>query len=691
MKSHVPKGCPPERSPARMIGQAGIRAGLWQNNLKPSNLFIFETQNFRMIALDNISVRFGGFDLFKSVSLMINDKEKVALVGKNGAGKSTLLKLITGIESPEDGKVVVPRDQTIGYLPQKMIIKDNLTVFEEALTAFEEVLTVEKKIEVLNKELSGRNDFESKEYIKLLHDISDANERFRLLGGGTIRVEVERTLLGLGFLHNELNKPTSVFSGGWRMRIELARILLRKPDILLLDEPTNHLDIESILWLENLLKNYEGSVLLISHDRLFLDRITTRTIEIYLGKLYDYNVPYSKFVKLREERREQLLAAYRNQQKMIEKTEEFIERFRYKATKAVQVQSRIKQLEKLERIEVEETEHDIHFEFPPAPRAGDLVVELSDLNKSYGEKSIIKDVNLIIERGEKVSFVGRNGEGKTTLARIIVRDLDHEGLCKIGYNVSIGYYAQNQDELLDENKTVLQTIDDIATGDIRTRIRGLLGAFLFGNDDIDKKVKVLSGGERSRLSLIKLLLKPVSLLVLDEPTNHLDLKSKDILKNALINYNGTLIIVSHDRYFMDGLTDKVYEFANKKVKEYMGGIFDFLEKRQIGTLQDLEINFKISQTEKKGDSERKKQYLDRKNQERELRKLRNKIKKLENEIENLEILIREKDEVLANSENIPPSGEENNFYANYNKLKHKLSQLINEWEIVSEELEQKEK
>ncbi len=644
-----------------------------------------------MISIDNITVRFGGFELFSNISFMVGDNEKAALVGRNGAGKSTLLKLISGIDDPTVGSVVVPKGQAVGYLPQQMILKSEQSVFEETLSAFKTIRDLENEIKELNIELSERDDFESNEYLKIIERLAVANEKFETLGGATIFGEAEKVLMGLGFKSEDLDKPTSTFSGGWKMRIELAKILLLKPEVLLLDEPTNHLDIESILWLEDFLKSYRGSVLLISHDRTFLDRVTSRTIEITLGKINDYNVPYSKFQDLREERRVQLLASYRNQKKMIEKSEEFIERFRYKATKAVQVQSRIKQLNKLERIEIEDHESNIHFTFPPAPRTGDIVLEATHLSKDYGEKRVLNEVEILIERGEKVAFVGRNGEGKTTLAKVIIGELGYEGKLKIGHNVSIGYYAQNQDELLVEEKTVFETIDDIAVGDIRTKIRGILGAFMFGKDDIDKKVKVLSGGERSRLSMIKLLLKPVSLLVLDEPTNHLDIASKDILKKALQDYNGTLILVSHDRYFLNGLVQKVFEFRNNKVKEYLGGVFDFLEKRKLNSFQELDQkkNEKTSSPEQKAKSSRKQEYLDRKEQVRQIRKLEGQVSKHEAEIEILEKLIHDMDKQLSNPASIPQGEEGKRYYSEYNKLKRQLDHLIYEWEILADELEQK--
>lgn len=644
-----------------------------------------------MISIDNITVRFGGFELFSNISFMIGDNEKAALVGRNGAGKSTLLKLVARIDEPGEGTVAIPKGQRVGYLPQQMVLKSKRSVLDETLTAYSQIQELEDEIKKLNIELSERDDFESIQYLKLIEKLSNLNETYEALGGASIVGDAEKLLMGLGFRRDDLDKPTSTFSGGWKMRIELAKILLIKPEILLLDEPTNHLDIESILWLEDFLKRYRGSILLISHDRTFLDRVTSRTIEITLGKINDYNVPFTKFQELRGERQIQLMAAYRNQQKMIGKTEEFIERFRYKATKAVQVQSRVKQLEKLERIEIEENESNIHFKFPPAPRAGDIAIEASRVSKSFGEKNVLKDVNLTINRGEKVAFVGRNGEGKTTLAKTIVGELNHEGKLRIGHNVSIGYYAQNQDELLDESKTVFQTIDDIAIGDIRTKIRGILGAFMFGKEDIDKKVKVLSGGERSRLSMIKLLLKPVSLLVLDEPTNHLDIASKDILKKALQDFNGTLILVSHDRYFLNGLVEKIFEFRNNTVKEYLGGVFDFLEKRNINSFQELnqKVDEKDVSPETKSKSNRKKEYLERKDQVRQVRKLEGQVAKYESDIEDLEKQILAMDEQLSDPDSIPKGEEGTQFYSEYNKLKRQLDHLIYEWEILSEDLDQK--
>lgn len=625
--------------------------------------------------------------MFENISLMIGDTEKVALVGKNGAGKSTLLKLIAGLEEPTGGKVVLPQHQRVGYLPQKMILTGNQTVLKETLSAFHDIKKLEKKIEKINVELNSRTDYESVPYLNLIHELSEATEQFNLLGGATVLADAEQTLLGLGFEREDFQKHVSTFSGGWKMRIELAKILLQKPGILLLDEPTNHLDIESIIWLENFLKTYPGSVLVISHDRMFLDHVTSRTIEIYMQDFHDYPVAYSKYLILREERRNQLMATYRNQQKMIGKTEEFIERFRYKATKANQVQSRIKQLEKLERIEVEETEATIHFRFPPAPRTGDVVVEIQGLHKNYGQKKVLKDVQMTIERGEKVAFVGRNGEGKTTLAKIILGTETGEGFVKLGHNVEIGYYAQNQDELLNEKKTVFQTIDDEAKGEIRTRIRDLLGSFLFGADDIDKKVSVLSGGERSRLSLIKLLLQPVPLLILDEPTNHLDLHSKDILKKALQQYNGTLILVSHDRYFLDGLVGKVYEFRHQKVKEFLGGIFEFLEKRNLSTLQQLERRAANPKKLKTTLSTNKAEYQKRKDFERNLRKKTTALHAIESNIDSLEKKIKQLDQVMAHPEQINEVLNLEQLSQQYLDLNKELKEQINLWEHAFEDVE----
>ncbi|HEX3009045.1 MAG TPA: ABC-F family ATP-binding cassette domain-containing protein, partial [Bacteroidales bacterium] len=523
-----------------------------------------------MISINQLNVSFGGFELLRDISFLINPRDRIGLVGKNGAGKSTLMKIISGLQEPSSGEIAKPDDYRIGYLPQTMALAEGRSVYNETKRAFDEVLSIDKEMKEINLELAARDDYHSDAYEKLIHRLTDLNERFQLLGGASIDADIEQTLTGLGFEVYDMQRQTKEFSGGWRMRIELAKLLLRKPNILLLDEPTNHLDIESIQWLENYLVAFDGAALIVSHDRAFLDNVTNRTVEISLGKIYDYKVNYSRYVELRKERREQQMAAYRNQQKLIEETEDFIERFRYKATKAVQVQSRIKQLDRLERLEVDEEDvSTLNLKFAPAPRSGNMVVEALDVSKAYGSKKILENVDFTIERSEKVAFVGRNGEGKTTFSKMIVGETDFTGNLKVGHNVKIGYFAQNQDELMDENITVFDTIDRVAVGDIRTKIRDLLGAFLFRGEDVEKKVKVLSGGERSRLAMVKLLLEPYNLLVMDEPTNHLDMRSKDILKQAILKYDGTVIVVSHDREFLDGLVTKVYEFRNKKIKQHL--------------------------------------------------------------------------------------------------------------------------
>ena len=543
-----------------------------------------------MVSVDNLKVEFGVTPLFEDVSYVINKRDRIALVGKNGAGKSTMLKILAGIQAPTSGSVSVPRDVTIGYLPQVMILSDKHTVMEEAEMAFEHIFELQASIERMNQELADRTDYDSENYHKLIEKFTHDNERFLMMGGTNYTAEIERTLMGLGFSREDFNRPTSEFSGGWRMRIELAKLLLRRLDVLLLDEPTNHLDIESIQWLENFLKTSAGAVVLVSHDRAFINNVTNRTIEISCGHIYDYKVAYDEFVVLRKERREQQLRAYENQQKQIQDTEDFIERFRYKATKAVQVQSRIKQLEKIVPIEIDDEDNSaLRLKFPPAMRSGNYPVICDGVKKAYGSHIVFHDVTLTINRGEKVAFVGKNGEGKSTLVKCIMDEIPYEGKLTIGHNVQIGYFAQNQASLLDENLTVFQTIDDVAKGEIRNKIRDLLGAFMFGGPEASmKKVKVLSGGERTRLAMIKLLLEPVNLLILDEPTNHLDMKTKDILKQALMDFDGTLIVVSHDRDFLDGLVTKVYEFGNKKVKEHLCGIYEFLETKKMESLQELE-------------------------------------------------------------------------------------------------------
>jgi ATP-binding cassette, subfamily F, member 3 len=639
-----------------------------------------------MVSVQDVSVSFGSFDLLSNISFLINEQDRIGLTGKNGAGKSTLLKVISGLQSPTSGLVDMSKEVTIGYLPQQMAVDDSTTVLNETLTAFAELIGLEKEIESCSIEVASRQDYESADYLKLCDRLNETEERFRMLGGTGYMGVTEQTLTGLGFERKEFDRPTRELSGGWRMRIELAKLILRKPSLFLLDEPTNHLDIESIQWLESFLSSYPGAVMMVSHDRAFLDNITTRTIEISLGKIYDYKASWSKYVELRKERREQQIAAYRNQQKMIEDTEKFIERFRYKATKAVQVQSKIKQLDKVERIEVDEEDtSSINLRFPPAPRSGTVVVEAESLSKSFGSHVVLRKIAITITRGEKVAFVGRNGEGKTTFSRIITGELDHEGMLKTGHNVKIGYFAQNQDELLDENRTVLQTIDDAAVGDIRTKIRDLLGAFLFRGEDVEKKVRVLSGGERSRLALVKLLLEPSNLLILDEPTNHLDMRSKDILKQALIRYDGTLIVVSHDRDFLDGLVTKVYEFRHNRIKESIGGIYDFLRKKKIENLRDIERKEKASgETKREDNTTNKQRYLDKKEFDRNIRKLRRRLEDAELKIESMEEELRDMDRQLADPSNPGDSGE---VYRKYEELKHNLNEEMNRWTQYSHEIE----
>ena len=543
-----------------------------------------------MISLDNLTVSYGGWTLFDNISFLINPKDRIGLVGRNGAGKTTLLRIITGEQQPTSGHVTLNGECTIGYLPQTMRVADTTTLAEETAKAFDEVLRLEAEIASLTREIAERTDYESAGYEQLLHRLNDAQDHYHILGGDTREADIEKTLLGLGFKRTDFGRATSEFSGGWRMRIELAKLLLRRPSIFLLDEPTNHLDIESIQWLEEYLKNYNGAVLHISHDRDFLDNVTNRTVELSLGKVTDYKVSYSKYVVLRAERRAQQMAAYENQQRMIEKTEEFIEKFRYKPTKSNQVQSRIKQLERLERLEIEEEDlSTLNIKFPPAPRSGQIVAEINEAGMSFGTKHVFSGANFIIEKGDKIALVGRNGEGKTTLARMLIGQLTPtEGSVRLGANVNIGYYAQNQDDLMDGEFTVYDTLDRVAVGDIRTRLRDILGAFLFRGEDIDKKVKVLSGGERARLAMARMMLEPRNLLILDEPTNHMDMRSKDILKSAIMKYDGTVVVVSHDREFLDGMVQKVYEFRDGGVKEYLGGIYYFLEKRKLESLQEIE-------------------------------------------------------------------------------------------------------
>ena len=637
-----------------------------------------------MISLDNLTVSYGGWTLFDDISFLINEKDRIGLVGKNGAGKTTLLRIITGEQQPTEGAVTINGECTIGYLPQQMRVADTTTLKAETEKAFDEVLRLEAEIASLTAEIATREDYESEEYESLLHRLNDAQDRYHILGGDTREADIEKTLLGLGFKRTDFDRATSEFSGGWRMRIELAKLLLRRPSIFLLDEPTNHLDIESIQWLEEYLRNYSGAVLLISHDRAFLDNVTTRTVELSLGHIYDYKVPYSKFVELRAERRAQQMAAYENQQKLIEKTEEFIEKFRYKPTKSNQVQSRIKQLERLERIEVEEEDlATLNIKFPPAPRSGQIVAEVKEVGKAFGEKRIFSDFTFTLERGQKIALVGRNGEGKTTMARMLIGELEQtEGTIKVGANVNIGYYAQNQDDLMDGEFTVFDTLDRVAVGDIRTRLRDILGAFLFRGEDIDKKVKVLSGGERSRLAMARLMLEPYNLLVLDEPTNHMDMRSKDILKRAIQKYDGTVVLVSHDRDFLDGIVDRVYEFRDGGVKEYLGGIYYFLEKRKVESLQEIERKDAPTASATKETSTGKLSYEQKKEQEKLLRKLRKAVETIESELADIEQKIAAYDEMFATATEYNEAD-----YAAYNELKAQYDKQMHEWEKASYELE----
>ena len=643
-----------------------------------------------MISINSLTVAYGGFTLLNDINFHISESDKIGLVGKNGAGKSTILKLICGYQNPTSGKVAVPSGVKIGYLPQIMEHHKGRTVIDEAMTAFADMFALEKELEDIAAELGERTDYESKEYQDLIIKMNDVNDRLSYSRSDNPLVQAERTLVGLGFKYEELSRPTETFSQGWNMRIELAKILLSKPDVLLLDEPTNHLDIESIEWLEGYLKDYRGSLVLISHDRKFLDNVTNRTVEIMLGRIHDYKVPYSKYLELRRERLEQQRAAFENQQRMIEKTEEFIEKFRYKPTKSNQVQSRVKQLEKLERIEMDlEDKSALAVKFPPAPRSGDIAYKSVDMKVGYGEKVVFSDAQIEVRRGEKVALVGRNGEGKTTLMRVIMNELDPmAGDSKVGYNVNIGYYAQNQEDILDKEDTVFGTLDRIAVGDIRLKLRDILGAFLFKGEDIDKKVAVLSGGERARLAMAKLILKPYNLLALDEPTNHMDIRSKDILKQALKSYDGTLIIVSHDRDFLDGLVDKLYEFRDGKVKEHLGGVQDFLERRKLENLSELERHYKVVEekpaevVQKK--EEAKQEYQAKKFVSKEERKIRNRISFLEKGIETIETKMAEIEAVLSNP---GPGDDVMELTRAYLENKRELDFKMAEWEQLNEQLE----
>ena len=651
-----------------------------------------------MISIQNLSVEFSAKSLFDNINYVINKKDKIALVGKNGAGKSTMLKIIAGLQSPTSGCVAKPNDITISYLPQQMELNDTLTVIEEVSKAFSHIYDMHKQLNKINAELQQRTDYESKEYQDLIDRLTLLNEHIAIEESENKEAEMERTLIGLGFSRNDFNRPTAEFSGGWRMRIELAKLLLTHPDVLLLDEPTNHLDIESIQWLENFLITKANAVVLVSHDRAFIDNVTNRTIEISLGKIYDYAVNYSKYVVLHQERIEQQMRAYQNQQKQIQETEDFIERFRYKATKAVQVQSRIKQLAKIDRIEVDEvdTSH-LNLKFPPAPRSGDYPIIADNIGKRYGTHQVFDNATFTIKRGEKVAFVGKNGEGKSTLVKCIMNEIDFTGNLKIGHNVKIGYFAQNQAQLLDGEITVFDTIDRVAVGDIRTKIRDILGAFMFGGEASDKKVKVLSGGEKTRLAMIRLLLEPVNLLILDEPTNHLDMRTKDILKQAIKEFNGTVIVVSHDREFLDGLVEKVYEFGGGKVKECLGGIYEFLEKKKIASLAELEISQKTPPSAKEQSnntsntpplgqsptlSPTRLSYAEQREREKAIKRIEKKVKEAEEKIAEIENEIAEIETRIANGDT---DNDIFNLHADKNK---QLENTLSVWELASMELDE---
>ncbi len=628
-----------------------------------------------MISVNNLSVQFTGTNLFDHVTFNIGDHDRIGLVGMNGAGKSTLLKILCGWQEPESGTLVIASGQTVGYLPQEMVPDAIGTVLEEAMTAFSALDDLEQEQERLTAEIAERTDYESAEYTRLLERHNEVTEHLALLGGSRRQEQAEKVLLGLGFKHSDFDRPVAVFSGGWQMRVELAKLLLRHPDFLLLDEPTNHLDIVSIQWLENYLASYSGAVVLVSHDRTFLDNITKRTIEITAGRIYDYKCPYSEYVVQMQERRASQMAQLTNQQRQVAQIEAFIERFRYKATKAKQVQSRVKMLERMEEIKIDEVSTEsIHFQFPPAPHSGKIVVEAQHLGKAYGDNQVFDNVDFLLTSGKKVAFVGRNGEGKSTMAKIIVGDInDYTGTFKLGAGVQLGYYAQNQAAMLNLDKTVFETIDDIAQGDIRPKIRNILGSFLFGDDDIDKKVKVLSGGEKARLALAKLLLTPSNLLILDEPTNHLDMNSKDILKNALLQYTGTLIVVSHDRDFLSGLTDELYEFRDGAVHEFKGDIMEFLEASN-SSITSGSSNSSSTRNTKEATAS-KVAYEQSKERERERRKLQNAVNQKEQEIEALEAEIAAKDAILARGEAQAPD-----FYKEYQSLKDSLDRNMQEWE-----------
>lgn len=640
-----------------------------------------------MIAVDQLAVMFGATPLFTNVCFNINKKDRIALVGKNGAGKSTLLKILSGSQKASSGSVAIEKEATIGYLPQVMVLSDDHTVIEETEKAFADIRNLQQRIERENQELANRDDYESQDYLELVERFAHDNDRFQLMGGLNYRAQMERTLLGLGFVHEDFNRPTKEFSGGWRMRIELAKILLRSPDILLLDEPTNHLDIESIRWLEQFLQHSASALVLVSHDRAFLNNVTNRTIEISCGRIADYKAKYDDFVRLREERREQQLRAYENQQKEIADIKDFIERFRYKPTKAVQVQSRIKQLEKIVPIVVDEVDRSsLHLKFPPCSRTGDYPLICEDLRKDYGSHCVFHDVNLTLKRGEKVAFVGKNGAGKSTLVKCIMGEIPYTGHLKLGHNVAIGYYAQNQAQLLDENLTVFDTIDSVAKGDIRLKIRDILGAFMFGGEASDKKVKVLSGGERSRLAMIRLLLEPVNFLILDEPTNHLDMRTKDVLKEAIQAFDGTVILVSHDRDFLDGLVTKVYEFGDGLVREHLGGIYDFLQKKELQDLKSLEAA--PTQSAANADAPRQAQgklsYEEQKEQARQLRKVEKEVKEKEEAISRIEATLQD----LELQMSTPEGATDAALITQYTSLQKELEQTMADWEAAASRLEE---
>ena len=643
-----------------------------------------------MISANNISVFFGGQELFDNVSFMVNKGDRIGLVGKNGAGKSTLLRILSGEQSPNEGSISTPNDSTLGYLRQDLDFEEGRTVQQEAELAFKEIKELEEKINAINLEMSERADYETESYMQLITDLNELNERYGLLGGYTIQSEMSQVLLGLGFQLDDFSRQTNEFSGGWRMRLELAKILLSKPDVLLLDEPTNHLDIESIVWLESWLKNYSGAVVLVSHDRAFLDAVTNRTIDLILGKANDYKASYSKYVELRKDRQEKQIQSKKNQDKEIKQTKMLIDKFRYKKSKAAFAQSLIKKLDKMEMIEVEQDETaTMHFKFPPAPHSGKVTLKVNEVSKSYDELEVLKGIDLLLERGEKIAFVGKNGEGKTTLAKIIVNSIPFEGQVEYGHQVKVGYYAQNQSDLLDENKTILQVVEDAANEYSRPRVRDMLGSFLFSGDAAQKKIKVLSGGERARVALCKLLLEPVNLLIMDEPTNHLDMVSKDILKNALNNYDGTLIIVSHDRDFLQGLSEKVYEFKDHGIKEYLGDINEFLNAKKVMDFKQFELeNKQKASSPKFKDSENKISYQERKQLDKDIKKTSNKVVNLERSVEALEKELKALDAELSQPDRYKELSSQAGFFESYQEKQQQLAQYISDWEQNLERLEE---